>query len=193
MARPHNATGRSTVETRNTRLCHQLRRWRARRVKWRRPSRRSRRNGILDRWQRAGLITRRSVSGRKIVFSARPAAPPMDASSPVNTGARQIEGTARIFAGSAVLAVHAAGANVHSAARLEARRAWSPNVLFALMILVAIGLCFVGLFMNTRFGKLTPEPKQIARIRIIGLPLIPILAGLAMMLGMALRREAIVS
>jgi hypothetical protein len=80
-----------------------------------------------------------------------------------------------------VPAVHAAGAYVHTAARLEARRAWSPNVLFALMILAAIGLCFVGLLM--RFGKLTPEPQQIRRIRI--------LAGIVTMLGTALRREAI--
>jgi hypothetical protein len=82
-----------------------------------------------------------------------------------------------------VPAAHAAGAYVHTAAQLEARRAWSPNVLFALMILAAIGLCFVGLLMNTRFGKLMPEPQQIRRIRI--------LAGIVTMLGTALRREAI--
>jgi hypothetical protein len=114
---------------------------------------RSRASRILDRWERDGLITRRSVSGRKIVFSTCPAIPPVDALSPaVNTGAQQIEGTARISAGPAVPTVHAAGANVHTAAQLETRRARSLNVLSALMILVAIGLGFVGLLMNARFA-----------------------------------------
>jgi MarR family len=41
-------------------------------------------------------------------------------------------------------------------------------------------------------GRITPEAQQIAPIRIIGLALMPIMAGIAMMLGMALRREAAV-
>jgi hypothetical protein len=42
-----------------------------------------------------------------------------------------------------------------------------------------------------RAGKAfrAPEPQHIARLRIIGLALMPTLAGVVMMLGMALRRE----
>jgi hypothetical protein len=42
-------------------------------------------------------------------------------------------------------------------------------------------------------GKLTPEPQHIARLRIIGFALMPTLGGVVMVLGMALRREAVVS
>jgi hypothetical protein len=41
------------------------------------------------------------------------------------------------------------------------------------------------------FGKLAPAPQHIANLRTAGLAVTPTLAGVVMMLGMALRREAV--
>jgi hypothetical protein len=40
-------------------------------------------------------------------------------------------------------------------------------------------------------GQLAPEPQHIARLRIIGLALMPTLSGIVLALGMTLRREGV--
>jgi hypothetical protein len=139
---------------------------------------RSRASRILDRWEGAGLITRRPGSDRNTIFFARPAIPPVDASSPVVSAvARQVDGTADIFAGFTVPPVHALipavntvaptaeipggmaalpvqapCTTVHVDPQPKTGRDWSLTVHFTFTLVAALGLGIVGGVMNARFA-----------------------------------------
>jgi hypothetical protein len=139
---------------------------------------RSRASRILDRWEGAGLITRRPGSDRNTVFFARPAIPPVDASSPVVSPiAQQTDGTAGISPGSTVPPVHASipavntvaptaeiprgvaalpvqapCTTVHVDPQPKTGRDWSLTVHFTFMLAATLGLGIVGGVMNARFA-----------------------------------------
>jgi hypothetical protein len=127
---------------------------------------RTRVSRALKGWEGAGLITRRSGSGGRIVITAVVA--PLPASSPaVHTVAQQRKGAAgtseeaaaprvQTFTPAlnstelAVLPVQVSSTAVHAVSCPPAHRAW--DLQSALMLTAAIGLGLVGLVMNARFA-----------------------------------------
>ncbi len=127
---------------------------------------RTRASRALKGWEGAGLITRRSGSGGRIVITAvvapvlasspavltvaqprkgaagtsvEPAAPPVQTSTPALNSTEP-----------AVLPVQVSSATVHAVYCPPAHRAW--DLQSALMLTAAIGLGLVGLVINARFA-----------------------------------------